>query len=134
MYWTNFWPPTVHVKQNIFVKTFIEIDSSHLNASFGTFCVQIGQIFELQWDFKLSEKFEIDLIFLQKQHFYRFQAFFKDSLSLQKLTNQDAKCAKRSVKMWATTFYKSFFKNILLVMNGRWSKICSVHTYEVRVS
>ena len=33
------------------------------------------------------QKFKIDLICLQKQHFYRFQAFFKDSLRIQKLTN-----------------------------------------------
>ena len=41
----------------------------------------------------------------------------------------EAKCAKRSVKMWTTNFYKSFFENILLYMNGRLSKIRSVHTY-----
>ena len=78
--------------------------SSHLYASFGTFWVQIGQLFEVQWDFKLWEEFEIDVIFLWKQRFDRFQTFFKDSLWLQKLTNLDAKGAKRSVKMWATNF------------------------------
>ena len=31
----------------------------------------------------------------------------------------------------ATIFYKKFFKNILLLMNGRRSKIRSVHTYGV---
>ena len=30
------------------------------------------------------------------------------------------------------SYYKSFFKNILLYMNGRMSKIRSVHTYGVR--
>ena len=39
------------------------------------------------------------------------------------------KCAKRSVKMWTTNFYKSFSKNILLYMSRRLSKISSVHTY-----
>ena len=39
------------------------------------------------------------------------------------------KGAKRSVKMWTTNFCKSFFMNILLYMNGRLSKIRSVHTY-----
>ena len=34
------------VQQNIFEKTLIEVDSSHLYASFGTFCVQIDHIFE----------------------------------------------------------------------------------------
>ena len=94
-----------------------------------TFCVQIGQLFEAEWDFKLSEEFEIDVIFLWKQPFYRFQAFFKDSLCLQKLTNLDAKGAKRSVKMWTANFYQNFFKNTLLYMNGRPSKLRSVHTY-----
>ena len=66
-------------------KTHIEVGSSHLYASFGTFCVQICHLFEAQWDFKLSEEFEIDVIFLRKQRF-------------------DAKGAKRSVKMWTTHF------------------------------
>ena len=42
-----------------------------------------------------------------------------------------AKGAKRSVKMCTTNFYKIFFKNILLYMNGRLSKIRSVHTYAI---
>ena len=55
MYWKNIWQPTGLVQQNIFEKTLKEIDCSHFYASFGTFCVQIGQPFEAQWDFKLSE-------------------------------------------------------------------------------
>ena len=86
MYWTHFWQQTVHVQQNIFEK----VVSSHIYASFGRFCVQIGQLLEAQWNFKL---------FLWKQRFYRFQTFFKES-----------KGAKRSVKMWATNFYQSFSK------------------------
>ena len=102
------------MKNKIFLKkTAIKVGSWHLYVSFGTFCVQFGQLFESQWDLKLSEEFESDVIFLQKQRFYRFQAFFKDSLCLQKLTNLDAKGAKRSVKMWAINFYQSFFTNIL---------------------
>ena len=34
MYWTNFWPPTIHAPQNIFEKTFIEVGSSHIYTSF----------------------------------------------------------------------------------------------------
>ena len=48
MYWPNFWQPTVHVQQNIFEKAVIEVCSPHLYASFGTFCVQVGQLFEAQ--------------------------------------------------------------------------------------
>ena len=39
------------------------------------------------------------------------------------------KVPKKSVKMWTTIFYKTFFKNILLYMNGRLSKTRAVHTY-----
>ena len=106
--------------------------SSHIYASFDIICFQICQSFEAQWDFKLWEEFEKDLIFVRKQRFYRFQTFYKDSLCLQKLTNLDARGAKRSVKIWATNFYKSIFKNILLHKNSGLSKIRSVHTYWVR--
>ena len=43
------------------------------------------------------------------------------------MTNLDAKGAKRSVKMFSTIFYISFFK----YMNGRLSKIRLVHTYVI---
>ena len=48
MYWTKL--PTVHLQQNFFEKTPLEVGSSHIYASFGTFCVQIGQLFEAQLD------------------------------------------------------------------------------------
>ena len=118
------------IYNNIFLKKFfIEVGSSYLYASFDTFCVQIGPLFEAQWDFKLSEEFKIDVIFRQKQRFHRFETFSKGLLCLQKLTNLDAKGVKRSWKMWATNFYKSFFKNILSSMKGGLSKIRSVHWY-----
>ena len=43
----------------------------------------------------------------------------------------DAKGAKKSLKVWATNFYKSFSIAILLYMNGGLSKIISIHMYEV---
>ena len=46
---------------------------------------------------------------------------------LKKITNWDVKCAKRSVKMWTTSFCQSFSKNILLYMCSRLSKIRSGH-------
>ena len=98
-------------------KTLINVGSSRLWL-FDTFCVQIGHFFEAQWDFKLSEEFEIDVIFLRKQRFYRFQTFFKDSQCRDELTNVDAKGAKRSVNVWATNFYNSSFRNILWYMNA----------------
>ena len=57
MYWTNFWQLTIHIQQNIFEKTLIEVGSPHLYASFGTFCVQIGQLFAAQWVLKHLEEF-----------------------------------------------------------------------------
>ena len=53
-------------------KPLIEIGSSHLYASFGTFCVQNSQLFEAQWDFKLSEKIE-NSDFTVFKHFNIFQ-------------------------------------------------------------
>ena len=61
--------------------------------------------------------------------FEHFPTFFKDSLCLKQLTNLDAKCAKRSVKMWGTNFYKIFSPISFLYLNGGLSKIRSVHTY-----
>ena len=40
-----------------FWKTLVELWSTHLYASFGTFCFIIGQIFVAQWNFKHSEEF-----------------------------------------------------------------------------
>ena len=70
------WQPTVHLEQNIFEAILIEVGSSQLYASVGTFWVQISQLVEVQWDFELSEEFEIGIIFLQTQRFYRFHTFF----------------------------------------------------------
>ena len=47
--WTNIWQPTIHVQQIFFQKTLPEVCSSNLYASFGTFCVQIGQLLAAQW-------------------------------------------------------------------------------------
>ena len=38
----------VYVQQNIFEKTHIEVCIPYIYASFGTFCAQIGQLFEAQ--------------------------------------------------------------------------------------
>ena len=62
-----------------------------------------------------------------------FFRMFKDSLWREWLTNFDAKGAKRSVKMWTTNLYKIFFQKycVLVYMNARLSKICSVHKYVI---
>ena len=38
----------IHVQQNIFEQTLIEVVILHLYASFGTFYLQIDQLFEAQ--------------------------------------------------------------------------------------
>ena len=65
--------PTVHVQQNIFQKMFIEVGSSHLYASFGTFCESLN----------IRKNSEIDDIFLRRQLIVDFQTYFKDSMCLK---------------------------------------------------
>ena len=116
-------------KNIILKKSLIEVCSSHLHASFGTFCVQIGQFFEARWVFKHSEEFR------NRRHFSSMTAICRFSNILQRLTapriidNFDAKCAKRSLEIGTTNFYKSFFKNGFFYMSSRLWKIRSVHTY-----
>ena len=80
MYWTNYWEPTAHVQQNIFGKTFFEVCSPHLYASFGIIHVQIGQLFAAQWVFKQSEEFRY------RRHFPSKTANCRFSNILQRLT------------------------------------------------
>ena len=42
-------------------KNFIKVFTPHLYASFGTFCVQIGQLFAAQWLFETCLKFNKSL-------------------------------------------------------------------------
>ena len=82
MYWTNFWQPTIHAPQNIFSKTLIEVGTSHIYASFGTFCVQIGQLFEAQWVFAKCMKTVKSLFSKEKDVDFEFFRKFKVSLRL----------------------------------------------------
>ena len=82
-YWTNFRQPTAHLQQDIFGKILIEVGSLHLYASFGTFCVQIGQLFAPQRVFKHSEEFRNRRHFPSRQPIVDFQTYFKDSLCLE---------------------------------------------------
>ena len=79
-YWTNFWQPTAQAQQTIFEKTLIEVCSPHLYASFGTFCVQIGQLFVAQWVFKHSEEFR------NQRHFASIWAISRFSNIHQRVT------------------------------------------------
>ena len=83
MYWTNSCQPTVRIQQNIFEQTLIEVGNLHLYASFGTFCVQIGQLFESQWAFE--ECLNIDKSLFSKENVadFDFLRMFKHSLLLE---------------------------------------------------
>ena len=65
----------MYVQQNIFEKTPIKVCSSHLYASFGTFCVQIGHLFEVQRVFEkcmntvkslFSKEYDVDFEIFRK--------------------------------------------------------------------
>ena len=72
MYWTNFCQPTVGVQQNIFEQALIKIVSLNLYASFGTFCVQMGQLFESQWAFEECLKIDKTLFFKENVADFNF--------------------------------------------------------------
>ena len=67
----------------IFEKTLTEVGSLHLYASFGTFYVQIGQLFEAQWVFEKCLK-TVKLLFSKKNDVdFEFFRKFKISLCLE---------------------------------------------------
>ena len=79
--------------------------------AYHSFCVQIGQIFVVQWLFENFLKTVKSLFLNENVVNFEFFIKFKVSLCLKGLTNLVAKGAKRSVKMWATNIYKSFWKS-----------------------
>ena len=62
-----------------FEKTLIEVGSSYLYPSFGTFCVQIGTLFEAQRVCKHSEEFR------NRRHFAKMTVVCRFSNILQRL-------------------------------------------------
>ena len=82
MHWTKFCQPTVRVRQNTFYQTLKEIGSLHLYASFGTFCIQIGQLFKSQWAFEDCLNIDKSLFSKEMSPISGFFRMFKDSLRL----------------------------------------------------
>ena len=79
----NFWQPRRPIIYNkIILKKHLKYWTL---ISLRFFCVQGGQSFEAQWDFKLSEDFEINDIFLRTQRFDRFKTVLKYPLCLKNL-------------------------------------------------
>ena len=120
MYWTNFRQATAHVQQNIFGKTLIEVCSLHLYASFGTFCVKIGQIFAAQRVFKQSEELR------NRRHFPSMTAICRFPNMLQRLT------VPRIIDQLGRKMCQKKRKDMdYMYINGQLSKIRSVHTYVI---
>ena len=130
-YWTSFWQLTVHAPQSILEKTHIDVGSSHICASFGTFCVQIGQLFEAQWVCEKCMKTVKSMFSKENDVDFEFFRKFKVSLRLDKLNNLDSKGAKRSKKSLTTPFWKSFLESYKIQMRIMAVKIRSVQCYGV---
>ena len=105
--------------------------SSYLHASFGTFWVQNRQLVEAKCVFKHSEDFEIVAFFLRKRVFVNFEAFFKDSLTLEYLTNLDLKCAKKKREDVGYKLLSEDFQNSYVVNELQAVKF-PLHAYGVR--
>ena len=123
IHWTNFCQPSVCVQQNIFEQTLIEVGSLNLYASFGISASKLVNYSRRSvslWTFARSPNRRH---FLSKTAICRCSSILKGSRCLRKLTNLDAKGANRSVKMWATFVYKSFYKNTLLFTNCGLAKV-----------
>ena len=67
----------------IFEKTLTEVGSLHLYASFGTFYVQIGQLFEAQWVFEKCLKAAKSLFLKENDVDFQFFRKFQVSLCLE---------------------------------------------------
>ena len=83
VYWRNFCQLTVGVQQNIFEQTLIEIGSLNLYTFIGTFCVQVGWLFESQWAFEECLNIEKSLFSKENVVNFDFLWMFKDSLFLE---------------------------------------------------
>ena len=79
----NIWQPIVGTQQNIFVKILMKIDSSYFYASFGTFCVQIGKLFEAQWVFEKCLNIDKSSFTKESVTDFEIMPMFKDSLRLE---------------------------------------------------
>ena len=118
----------IHLQKYIFGKTLIEVFIPNLYASFGPYCVQIGQVFTTQWDLKHSEELR------NRPQFPSTTAICQFSNILQRLTVPPIierfgceRCQKKH-KGWGYQLLWGFFKNILMYINWRQSKIRSLYT------
>ena len=107
-----------------FWKTLIEVYGSYLYASFGTFCVQIGQFFETRLIFKYSEEFRIRRHFPSKTANCRFSNILQRLTVPQKIGQFGRKRWQKKRKDKISNFCKNFFKNILFGCQNFGQYIC----------
>ena len=113
MYWTNLWQSTVHVQQNIFEKL---VNHSRHSESLKNVGKWLNRCFRRK----------MPSISISSES-------LKSYCAVPRISDHfGRKRYQKSVNMWATNFYYSFFKNILSCMSGGLSKIRSVHTYVLK--
>ena len=120
----TFWQPTVHLQQNIFKKTLIEVESSHFYASFGTFCTQIDQLFEVKWVLWLSLEIDSRSLLCNGRKMLPISEFFR--------IIKDSLCLKRCQKKCKVVEYKLlwvFFQKHFIVLHERFAVKNSISTY-----
>ena len=61
----------------------MKLGSLNLCASFGIFCVQIGQVFESEWAFEECLNIDKSLFSEENVAYFDFLRMFKDSLRLE---------------------------------------------------
>ena len=106
-----------------------------INAYFGTFWVQIGQLLDplsvSVFEHLDSKKSLIHGFRREIGMKVELSRIFKDSMRLWLLTNFESNDTKRSMNISATNLSKMFFKNIFSNVSRRSSKIRSLHSYVV---
>ena len=118
----NIWWPADHVKHILItIKNICWLSN---NASFGTFCVQIGQFFLLHWVCEDSIKW--DILFL-KQNPCHIKVSQCDSRNRQ-FWHKGHK--KKPYSMYTYLCLQGFSK-ILFSVSCRSTNICSLHAYGV---
>ena len=81
----------VQIDKFFFEKSLIEVGISNFYASFGTFCVQIGQLFKAQWVFEKCLNMQKSLFLNENDVDFDFFWKFKISLCPEYLTNLSTK-------------------------------------------
>ena len=119
---------------SFFEKTLIEVCSPHLYASSGTFCSQIGQLFETHWVFEVC--LEIDKSLLSKENVCDFAILPNvQRLTVPRLIDQFGRkrCQKKrkdvDYQLIKEFFQKYFVVHEWLMVKNSFSTYNVLHTY-----